>query len=392
MNSSCRLKRHLCENKRSTLYFCIKFSKQARKSILLVYLFPLASLLLSEAFMYTSARSTSLHLHRDLLIILCFSIFLSLGCDDSSVPELGLTPLDGVSQIDQMVSLSLPEQDAFIEDQFVQFWGEEDQMLMDQMEGGNPSSTGGAAMMNGGSEAMNGGQMGGVGGNNMMNGGSETMNGGQMGGIGGNNMMNGGNDMMNGGQTGGSLTGSAPSSIVINEIDYDQPNSDQTEFIELFNPTSSPIDLANVEIDLISLGNQSQYVIYQTYAVGTLLQEQGFSTLLDANQYLVLGSQDILDATPQPSIPLYIGDENLIQNGPADGLILIDVTTSTVLDAVSYEGYIDGVSEGMEGADRDNGEGSLSRCSGNQDQNQNHLDFVQTLNISPGARNVCPIE
>ena len=87
---------------------------------------------------------------------------------------------------------------------------------------------------------------------------------------------------------------------------------------------------------------------------------------------------------------MYVGEENLIQNGPNDGLLLIDQTTSTLLDSISYEGFVDEVSEGTEGADRDNDTGSLSRCMNGQDQNQNHLDFISTPSPTPGALNVCP--
>ena len=177
-------------------------------------------------------------------------------------------------------------------------------------------------------------------------------------------------------------------SLIINEIDYDQPNIDDVEFIEIFNPTLSAVDLDRVEIHLIS---QSRSNVYQIHQIGLLLREQGYvSTLLESNQYLVMGSQRILDASPLSSLKLNIGEENLIQNGPNDGLLLINQGTSTLLDSISYEGFVDEVSEGMEGASRDNDTGSLSRCMNGQDQDQNHLDFVQTPSPTPGASNSCP--
>jgi Calx-beta domain/Lamin Tail Domain/Divergent InlB B-repeat domain len=67
-----------------------------------------------------------------------------------------------------------------------------------------------------------------------------------------------------GGCTGTSLTCSplmdtpvsatfAPEGLVINEVDYDNPSTDTTEFIELFNSTSSPYDLSNLAVVLGSI-------------------------------------------------------------------------------------------------------------------------------------------
>ena len=47
--------------------------------------------------------------------------------------------------------------------------------------------------------------------------------------------------------------------IVINEIDYDQPGTDTAEFIELYNSGLSPVSLDNFAIELINGSNSSSY-------------------------------------------------------------------------------------------------------------------------------------
>ena len=42
------------------------------------------------------------------------------------------------------------------------------------------------------------------------------------------------------------LAGAASSHLVINEVDYDQPGSDTTEFMEIYNPTENTISLSGL--------------------------------------------------------------------------------------------------------------------------------------------------
>src|SRR5690606_15108452 len=55
----------------------------------------------------------------------------------------------------------------------------------------------------------------------------------------------------------------SPGTLVINEIDYDQPSTDGPEYIELYNPGASPVSLAMKQLLLVNgaTGNP----VYGTY-------------------------------------------------------------------------------------------------------------------------------
>ena len=84
-----------------------------------------------------------------------------------------------------------------------------------------------------------------------------------------------------------------------------------------------------------------------------------------------------LDVTP---------DSDLIQNGAPDAATLVN--GDTTVDSVSYEGEMDGYTEGAAGAPADTGVGtqSISRVPDGCDTNQNGTDFVVAPS-TPGAAN-----
>src|ERR671911_1031508 len=55
----------------------------------------------------------------------------------------------------------------------------------------------------------------------------------------------------------------ASTTLVINEVDYDQPSTDTAEFLELKNVTGAPIDLDPYAIELVN-GNAGGAAVYQT--------------------------------------------------------------------------------------------------------------------------------
>jgi hypothetical protein len=69
-------------------------------------------------------------------------------------------------------------------------------------------------------------------------------------------------------------------SLVINEVDYDQPGQDDAEFIEIYNPTSQPIDLTSVSLELLNGLSGGQ--VYHTLPLSSVASE------LPANAFLVL--------------------------------------------------------------------------------------------------------
>ncbi len=181
---------------------------------------------------------------------------------------------------------------------------------------------------------------------------------------------------VNTGQTFGDGGPSLPT-LVINEIDYDQPSTDTAEFVEILNAGTSAADLAGWSLQLV---NGSTGLTYATIDLGGLSIAPGDYLVVCANAATVADCD--LDVTP---------DTNLVQNGSPDAAAL--VFDGAVMDAVSYEGdtiapYTEGSGAGLE--DSPAGTGSISRCPDGTDTDQNNVDLVFTPNITPGAENICP--
>jgi len=117
--------------------------------------------------------------------------------------------------------------------------------------------------------------------------------------------------------------------LVINEVDYDQAvNPDGAEFIEIYNPSAASIQLANLQVLLV---NGSNGTVYATIN----LADAGAS--LGAGKYLVIAGPNITAGAGALMLnPGWTTDE--IQNGPPDGIALINNATHTLIDALSYEG------------------------------------------------------
>lgn len=174
--------------------------------------------------------------------------------------------------------------------------------------------------------------------------------------------------------------GGAPGALVINEIDFDQPGTDTDEFVEIYNAGGSAVDLSNV---VLELHNGSGGAVYDTYALSSA------AGTLAAGAYLVVGTSTLLATVPigVPTV-LFSGASNNVQNGSPDGMVLLDGTT--VLDSVSYEGTLAGVTEGSGGAPADSNSvpGSIGRAVGGVDTDDNAADFAFSSTPTPGAVNV----
>ncbi|MDX2087252.1 MAG: lamin tail domain-containing protein [Kofleriaceae bacterium] len=178
--------------------------------------------------------------------------------------------------------------------------------------------------------------------------------------------------------------------LVINEVDYDQTSTDTTEFIEIYNPSSSPISLANKQIILI---NGADEVRYATINLGT--------GMLAAGGYLVIAGANV--TVQSPATKLDPGwDENEIQNGEPDGIALVDNATHTLIDALSYEGampmlalpgftgevsLVEGTMLSTSVADPGSGAGSLCRSPNGQDTDNAATDWKLCTAPSAGTAN-----
>ena len=171
----------------------------------------------------------------------------------------------------------------------------------------------------------------------------------------------------------------ASSTLVVNEIDYDQPGTDAAEFLEIKNVSGAPVDLTGHSVELVN-GTGGGAAVYQTIALPSTTLAAGDYFVVCANAATVANCD--LDVAP---------DTNLIQNGAPDAVAIR--LGSTVVDTVSYEGdtgapYTEGSGVGLEDdpslADR-----GISRCADGVDTDQNNADFL-FASATPGAANDCP--
>jgi len=177
--------------------------------------------------------------------------------------------------------------------------------------------------------------------------------------------------------------GACTDCLVINEIDYDQPSTDASEFIELKNTGSLRISLGSYLIEMLNGNGNSVYRTVELPAV-----------LLDPGDYYVICG----DAQNVPNCDLDVSpDTNLIQNDLDALAVMLD---GGIVDALGYEGDTgtphtetsgseleDLVIDPVSGADvYDMG---LSRCPDGADTNNNNADFT-FRSITPGAANNCP--
>ncbi len=166
--------------------------------------------------------------------------------------------------------------------------------------------------------------------------------------------------------------------LVINEIDYDQPGTDAAEFIELKNVSTGVINLNNYSLQLVN--GASGAVIYQTVILPNVNLAAGDYFVICGNAATVANCD--LDVTP---------DTNLIQNGAPDGSGVR--LSGALVDAVSYEGntgapYTEGSGVGLED-DPGPANMRISRCADGVDTDVNNVD-LSFRSITPGATNNCP--
>lgn len=167
-------------------------------------------------------------------------------------------------------------------------------------------------------------------------------------------------------------------SLVINEIDYDQPGTDYDEFIEIYNRGTGPADLSNV---VLELWNGSGTVIYDSISLAAA------GSSLPAGGYLVVGSSTVIANLPGGVLTVaFSASDNNVQNGGSngDGILLRDGTTT--LDSVSYEAIITGITEGTNHAGEESDDDSLSRVPNGNDTDENEDDFVKQT-PTPGTVN-----
>lgn len=167
----------------------------------------------------------------------------------------------------------------------------------------------------------------------------------------------------------------ASTTLVVNEIDYDQPGTDGAEFVELKNVSGSPINLGPYELQLVSGDTGTAYKTFDLPDVD-----------LPSGDYFVVCA----DATTVDNCDLDVSpDTNLIQNGAPDAVAVAHA--NGIVDTVSYEGdsaggYTEGSGAGLVDNGSDGREG-ISRFPDGTDTDQNNVDLSVRC-ISPGESNL----
>lgn len=168
--------------------------------------------------------------------------------------------------------------------------------------------------------------------------------------------------------------------LVINEIDYDQPGADTAEFIEIKNIGCAPIDLSPYRLQLIN-GSGAVPTVY-----GQILLP---SVVLSPGDYFVVCGNAALTANCDLDVTL---NQDVIQNGAPDAILLINIDSGMIVDTVGYEGFVPGYTE-VAGAPADSATiaGSIGRVPDGMDTDNNSVDFQFLPTITPGSANVLGI-
>ena len=167
--------------------------------------------------------------------------------------------------------------------------------------------------------------------------------------------------------------------LKINEVDYDQPGTDNAEFIELVNSSSLSIDLGLYTVLLVNGLNGS---IYDSIILPSQTLNPGEMFVICGNSGMVVNCNFIIPVAT-----------DIIQNGSPDGIAIRENTSLNIIDALSYEGslalpYVEGT--GLPTAQSDNNTTAylgISRYPDGYDTQNNSTDFIRAC-VTPGAGNV----
>jgi hypothetical protein len=185
----------------------------------------------------------------------------------------------------------------------------------------------------------------------------------------------------------------APARLVINEVDYDQPGTDNMEYVEILNVASYAVSLNGLKLVLVNGANNTDYRSVDLSAAGSSLA---------AGQYLVVKATAVTVGAGVLTIDFASATDN-VQNGAPDGIAIFDSNSNQIIDALSYEGSITaatitgapGTYNLVEGtplpvgvADSNAAAGSLCRLPNGTDTDDADSDWALSTTLTPGAANV----
>lgn len=176
--------------------------------------------------------------------------------------------------------------------------------------------------------------------------------------------------------------GPPSTTLVLNEIDYDQPGSDNVdgrEFVEIYNKSGGSISLTGYELRFFNGGTQYRSVAL-TGSIG-------------AGGYFVVAAPGFDGGTPDMTFTDPDGSGSYIQNGPNDSIAIFN--GSTRVDTITYSkttvapGDLSLVEGTVPDAiDSNVNAGSIIREPNGIDTNVANSDWKFTKTITPGAVNV----
>jgi hypothetical protein len=185
-------------------------------------------------------------------------------------------------------------------------------------------------------------------------------------------------------------------SLIINEIDYDQPGVDSAEYVELYNAGPNPVNLADFKLVLFNgTTSASGNVAYDSIQLPSQTLTAGSFFVICGNS----GKVPNCNAT-------FSAASNCIQNAASatsttpspDAVYLKDVQQGNIIDVVSYEGNC--IAPYFETAGVPSGNSdtivadsvlarfySIGRFPDGTDSDNNSVDFNRMCS-TPGAANV----
>jgi hypothetical protein len=179
--------------------------------------------------------------------------------------------------------------------------------------------------------------------------------------------------------------------LVINEVDYDQISTDTKEFLELLNKVSNTLNLSHYAAAFINGANNLEYL------------RVALNGALAAGQYLVLASTNLSGIDPAARVIRFAIGENVIQNGAPDGIALVNLGRTNIMDSFAYEGpmiaatingfpgtynLVHGTALSASVADSNTIPGSLARLPDGQTSGNDSADWAFSGTPTPGATNL----
>ena len=204
-----------------------------------------------------------------------------------------------------------------------------------------------------------------------------------------------------GGGTGGGTStstgtgiGAGAGGLVIDEVDYDNVGVDTAEFVEVYNAGGAAVSLAGYELSFVSGTTGAEYHTVDLGPAGTILP----------GQYLVAGATSVVSTVPMSQLTVDLGNvENYLRNSGTGGagIALVDTTSRSLVDALSYGGALTAVSIAalpgpvslVEGTattvvDSNTRAGSLCRMPSGSNTGDAATDWQFCTTLTPGAANV----